>query len=178
MQATQDRQGEDLAIISMWRDKLTIPLWDLLSNALMRSDLIEVLGIGMQDTIQLLLLQDEQVIETLATHTAEEALADGIGTWSMIGRFENFDATGLGNPREGHAKFAIVIPDEIFRPHTKGGGEPSLLRRPSIRGRACHADVNHFARVQEGVEEGEQRAEEEIGHGQEIARPDLLGMGV
>ena len=37
----------------------------------LRSDLIEVLAIGMQDTMQLLLLQDEQeVIETLAPHTA------------------------------------------------------------------------------------------------------------
>jgi hypothetical protein len=31
---------------------------------------IEVLNIGMKDTVQLLLVKDEQVIETLSTHTA------------------------------------------------------------------------------------------------------------
>ena len=68
MQSTQDRQGEDLAIISMWRNRPTIPFWNLLFDALMRSGLIEVLYIGMKDAVQLLLVKDEQVIETLATH--------------------------------------------------------------------------------------------------------------
>jgi len=36
--------------------------------------------------------------------------------------------------------------------------------------------VDHFARVQEGVEEGEQRVEEEIRNGEKVAGPDLLGM--
>ena len=34
----------------------------------LRSGLIEVLNIGMKDAVQLLLVKDEQVIETLATH--------------------------------------------------------------------------------------------------------------
>ena len=34
MQSTQDWQAEDLAIISLWKDRPTIPLWDLLSDAL------------------------------------------------------------------------------------------------------------------------------------------------
>lgn len=71
----------------MWRDKLTIPFWNLLSDALMRSGLIEVLNIGSQDTLQLLLLQDEQVIETLAPHTPQKAFTDGIGSWRVIGCF-------------------------------------------------------------------------------------------
>src|SRR5215472_4571866 len=132
MQATQDRQGEDLAIISIWRDKLTIPLWDLLSNALMRSSLIEVLYIRVEHPVELLLMQDEQVIETLAPHAAHKPFTDRIGTWSLRGRFENLDATRLGNPREGHTKRAIVISDEVLRPHTKGGGEPSLLCGPCV----------------------------------------------
>ena len=122
MQATQDWQGEDLGIISMWRNRPTIPFWNLLPDALMRSGLIEVLDIGTQDTMQLLLLQDEQVIETLAPHTAQKAFTDGIGPWRVIGRFQDLDAAGLGNPGESHPKLAIVISDEILRPHTKGRG--------------------------------------------------------
>ena len=34
VQATQDWQGEDLAIIVMGMDRLTIPFWNLLSDAL------------------------------------------------------------------------------------------------------------------------------------------------
>jgi hypothetical protein len=38
--------------------------------------------------------------------------------------------------------------------------------------------MDHFAGVQLDNEEGEQRAEEEVSDRQEVARPDLLGMGV
>ncbi len=178
VQSTQDGQGEDLAIIVMGKDRLTIPFWDLLVDALMWSGSIEVLNIGAQDTLQLLLLQDQQVIEALPSHTAEEPLTDGIGSRGVIRRFKNLDAAGLGNPRKGHAKLAIVIPDEILRPHTKSRGFAKLLGRPRVSGRTCHAHVDHFARVQKGVEEGEQRAEEQVSHWQKVAGPDLLGMGV
>ena len=70
LQSTQDWEGEDLATIVIWRDRLTIPFWNLLFDALMRSGSIEVLDIGMQDTMQLLLLEDEKVIEALSTHAA------------------------------------------------------------------------------------------------------------
>lgn len=130
MQSTQDWQGEDLAIIVMGKDRLTIPLWDLLVDALMRSGSIKVLNIGAQGTLQLLLLQDQQVIEALPSHTAEKPLTDGIGSRGVIGRFQDLDAAGLGNPHKGHAKLAIVIPDEILRPNTKGRGFAKLLGRP------------------------------------------------
>jgi hypothetical protein len=55
------------------RHRLTPVFWDLLSDALMWPGLIEVLTIGMKDTVQLLLMKDEQVIETLSTHTAWSA---------------------------------------------------------------------------------------------------------
>ncbi len=93
----------------------------------------------------LLLMQDEQVIEALTSHTAQEALPDGIGAWSVIRGCENLDVARLGNLSEAHTKFAIIIPDEVFRTYTKGGSFPKLLCHPSVSGRACHADVDHFA---------------------------------
>src|SRR6266849_9860698 len=100
-------------------------------------------------------MQDEQMVEALTSHTAEEAFADRIRSRGVIRRFEHLDATRPGNQREGHAKLAIVITDEVLRPHTKGGGFPQLLRGPSIRGRSCDANVDHSARVQFDNEEGE-----------------------
>jgi len=76
MQSTQDREGEDLATIVIWRDRLSKPFWNLLCDALVRSGSIEVLDIGMQDTMQLLLLEDEKVIEALATHAAQKPFTD------------------------------------------------------------------------------------------------------
>ncbi len=52
--------------------------------------------------MQLLLLHDEQVIETLASHTAQKALTDGIGPLRVIGHFQDLDAAGLDKPRESH----------------------------------------------------------------------------
>ena len=97
----------------------------------------------------LLLMQDEQVIEALTSHTAQEALADGIGAWSVIRGFENLDVTRLGNPSEAHTKFAIIIPDEVFRTSTKGSGfpkryVPSKRRWESVsrrRGSLCVTSV-------------------------------------
>jgi hypothetical protein len=78
----------------------------------LRPGSVEGVSIGSQDPLELLLLQDEQVIEALATHTAQEALTDGIGSRGLVRRCENLDATGLGNPCERHTKLAIVITDE------------------------------------------------------------------
>jgi hypothetical protein len=69
-------------------------------------------------------MQDEQMIEALTPHTAQETLTDGIGSRGAIRGFEYLDATCLRNPGEAHPKLAIVIPDEVLRPHTKGGGFP------------------------------------------------------
>ena len=53
---------------------------------------MRVLDIGTKDTMQLLLLQNEQVIETLVTHAAQKTFTDGIGARSVIGCFQDRDA--------------------------------------------------------------------------------------
>jgi hypothetical protein len=53
----------------MWRNKLTISFWNLLPDALMRSRLVEVRDIRIEDAVELLLLHDEQMIKALTPHT-------------------------------------------------------------------------------------------------------------
>jgi len=139
---------------------------------------VEVGHIGIEHALELLLLQDEQMIEALTSHTSQEAFTDGIGSRGVIGRFENLDATGLGNSCKAHAKLAIIVPNEILRPHAISSGLPKLLGGPSVGGRARHAEVDHSTRVEFDNEEGEQRAEEEVSHGEKVTGPDLLSMGV
>jgi len=137
---------------------------------------VEVVDIGSQDPLELLLLEDEQVIETLATYTAQKPFTDGIGAWRVIRCFQDRDATGCCHASKTVIKLAITIAKEILRPLSIGGCLSQLLGCPSIGWRSCHADVDHFARVQEGGEEGIQRTEEEIRDRQEVARPDVFGM--
>lgn len=140
----------------------------------MRPGLVEVLYISTQDTMQLLLLQDEQVIETLVTHAANKPFTDGIGPWCVIWRFEYLDAAGCGHARETGSKVAITIANEIFRRLSIGGCLSQLLCGPGIGRRASDTYMDHSARVQFDDEEGEQRTEEEVGDWEKVAGPDLL----
>lgn len=94
------------------------------------------------------------MIETLTPYTAKEPITYGIRAWGVRRSFKNLDVTRLRNTSEAHPKLAVVITDEVLRPHTKGGGEPSLLCSPSVGGISSDADVDHFARVQFDGEEG------------------------
>jgi hypothetical protein len=124
VQSTQDRVGDDLATILMWWNNPIMWFGNLLPDALMRSDSIEVLNVGAQDPLKLLLMQDKQMIEALAPHTPQKTLTDGIRSWGVRRSCENLDATRLGNPREAHPKLAIVITDEILRSFAISGGFP------------------------------------------------------
>ncbi len=125
----------------------------------------------------LLLLQDEQVIEALTSHTAQQALTDGIGARRMNGRFQYLDASGGGHASETGSKLVITIADEILRTLSISRGFPKLLCGPSIRGRSRDADVDDSARVQFDDEESKKRTEAKVSHWQKVAGPDLLGMG-
>ncbi len=136
---------------------------------------VEGVDIRDQYPLKLLLMQDEQVIKTLAPHTPQKTLTDGIRSWGVRRSCENLAATCPGNPREARPKLTIVITDEMLWPYTIGRRFPLLLCGPRVSGRSCDADVDHFARVQFDDEEGKQRAEEEIGDGEKVAGPDLFG---
>jgi hypothetical protein len=151
-------------------------LWNLLPDALMWPGSVEGVYIGAQYPLELLLMENEQVIETLATHTSEKALTHGIRSRGVIRCFENFYATRMCNPSEGRPKLAIVIPKQVFRPLSIRRGFPKLLCGPSIGGIACHADIDHPPRVQFDDEESEKRTEEEGSRWEKVAGPDLFGM--
>src|SRR5215467_5460609 len=142
----------------------------------MRSCLIEIRGVRMEHTLELPLLNKQQMVEAFLPHTAQEAFADGVGSWCMNRRLEQLDATGPRHTSEAGPKFGIVITNELFRCLSIGGRFSQLLGHPGIGRRACHAHVDHFARVQEGVEEREERSKEQIRHLQEVAGPDLSGV--
>ncbi len=93
MQPTQDRKSDHLVpYILSGRNRATL-LRDLLPNPLMRPCLVEIDHIGSEHALELLLLNNQQMIQALLSDAPQEALTDRIGSGSMIGRLENFDAT-------------------------------------------------------------------------------------
>jgi hypothetical protein len=143
----------------------------------MRSRLVEVGYIGIEDVLELLLLKDQQVIEAFLPHAPQEALADSIGSWGMYRRLQNLNCTGGRYPSKARPEFAVVITNQILGCVPIRSGFAQLLRHPGISRGSCHADMNHFPRLQEGEEEGKERSKEEIGDrkARRTPRPERRG---
>src|SRR5215471_293594 len=107
----------------------------------MGPSLVEVLGIGIEYSVELLLMQDEQMIETLTAHTSQKPFTAGIRSRGFIRCCEHLDVTRLRYMGEVRPKLAIVITDEALRSFAQSGGDPSLLCYPRIAGRPRHAHV-------------------------------------
>ena len=125
----------------------------------------------------MLLLQDEQVIETRATHASQKTFTDGIGARSVRGCFQYLDAAACGYARETGSELGITITDEILRPSSISSRLPSLLGSPSVGRGTCDADVDHSPRVEFDKEEGEKRTEAKISDWEARRKPRCLWHG-
>lgn len=54
----------------------------------------------MEYGLELPLMQDQQVIQAFLSDTPQETLTDRIGSRRVIGRFDQFDATGRRHPHK------------------------------------------------------------------------------
>src|SRR5258708_36177713 len=113
-------------------------------NPLMWSPSIEILGIGTQDTTQLLLTEDQYMVQALTSATRQKAFTDRIGSRRMIRRFECLDAARRCDSSETGSKLALMIADEVLRRLSIGSRLPQLLCGPSVGGRSRYTDVDHF----------------------------------
>jgi hypothetical protein len=96
----------------------------------MRSCLVEVRYIRIEDALELPLMQDQQVVEAFLPHTPGEALTERIGSGSVIWSLEHFNATGRRHPHKKGSKLAIVITEQILRCVPVGGGFPERYAPP------------------------------------------------
>jgi hypothetical protein len=111
------------------------------------------------------------VVQAFLPDTPQEALTDRIASGSMNRRFEHLNRTSGRHTSKARPKFAIVITDQIFRRLSIGGGFSKLLCHPGISWRACHAHMDHLARLQFDDEEGKERAKKEISDRKARRRP-------
>jgi hypothetical protein len=63
----------------------------------------------------LLLVEDQEMVQAFLSHTPQEAFADRIGLWRVIGRFEHLNRTRFRHASKARPKFAIVIANQIHR---------------------------------------------------------------
>jgi hypothetical protein len=61
-------------------------LWKLLLNPLMWSSLIEIDQIRLEKTMELLLMENQEMIQAFSPHAAQKAFAHGIRSWRPVRR--------------------------------------------------------------------------------------------
>ncbi len=128
----------------IWWHSGDFPFRNLLVDPLMWSCPIEIINLETQDTMQMLLMEDQHMIQALSSNTSQKAFTDGIGARGVIRRFEQLDATRCCNSSETGAKLAIIIANEVLRRLSIWSGLPKLLCSPSVGGGLRHTDVDHF----------------------------------
>ncbi len=142
-------------------------------NTLMGSGPIKVRTIPIEHALELLLVKDQQVVETFLSHTSQEAFANRIGSGSVKRRVKKLNRTRCRHPGETGPKFVIVIADQILRCLPKGRGFSELLGHPGISRGTSDSDMDHPSGLEFDEEEREERSKEEIRDLQEIAGPDI-----
>ena len=62
--------------------------------------LIVVHDIGFEETVELFLMQDQEMIQAFSPDTSQKSFTDGICSWRPVRRFENLDAACCCNTSE------------------------------------------------------------------------------
>ena len=77
--------------------RITLPIVFryLLFDALMRSSLVVIGNILPHQTMQLVAMENEHIVQAFSFQTANEAFTDGIGPRRSFGGLDGFDAGGL-----------------------------------------------------------------------------------
>ena len=87
MQTTQDGDGVDFTSVPFRHVFVWQRNWDVLPNPLMRTEMIEIRDIRLEDAGEMPFSQDEKMVEAFPPHTPQKSLAKGISFWSAIRRF-------------------------------------------------------------------------------------------
>ena len=118
--------------------------------------------------------EDDDVVETLATHAAEKALACGVHERRSDCRLDDTDACAPGDAIEFRPKLGVAVADDELGPLTKGCDLAEPLGSPCLAGFTGDGDMDNRLRVHVYDEEGEKRSKPDIVHLKEIAGPHCV----
>lgn len=176
VQSTHHRNCNQMVRLVRWRYRKHWQNRNLLLDPLMRSGMIEVLFIRHEKSGELLLMENEEVIQTFSPYTPQKAFTDGVRLWSPVRRSKDLNATGGRHSCKIRTKFPVIIPNQIFWGLPVRSRFSQLLRYPLIGRSARYIDMNGFPRFQFDDEEGKKWTEEEVCHLQKITGPHLSRM--
>ena len=138
VQSPQHRNGEYLMRLGRWRSRKRQRLRNPLPKPLMRSSLIEVDDIGLEEAVELLLMQDQEMIQAFSSHASQKAFTDSIRLGSSIRRSKHLNPTCSGHSSKNPPKFLIIISDQLFGCLPKWSRFSQLLCNPGVGWRSGH----------------------------------------
>jgi hypothetical protein len=158
MESTQDWKCDHLVACILSARNRSASFRDPLRNPLMRPCLVEIGHIVIEHALELLLVEDQQVVQAFLSHTPQKALADRIGSRSMIRGIQNLNGTGDRHPSKAGPKFAVIITNQILWRLSIQGRFSQVLRLYWLLGTSvrkidnlpfttilffCHTVLNH-----------------------------------
>src|SRR5262249_34351441 len=175
MKAAQYRYRDDLSSLSAsTRRACSRCAGRPLSQRSMRAPVVEIADILGQDPLQMALIEDEHVIQAVASHEPDPALWYGVGS----GRSEwcaNLGNTNIAHPTIecGTITAVAVMNEKSWRLAIPGTAFDNLLSRPRGGGIRRHVHVENLPAGVIDHEEHVQRSERDRSDAEEVARPDL-----
>jgi hypothetical protein len=130
----------DYSIRTLLYPKLNLVawVWDALVYPLMRPRVIEVFNIFADCSMEMAIVQDQHVIQALASHTANEPLTNRIGFRRSHWRPQHLYPPVFCHTIEALPVLAIVVSYQETRAFFIGRGRSYLLRYPEITRQPRH----------------------------------------
>ena len=130
----------------------------------MWSILIEIDHIGFEETMELLLMKDQEMIQAFSPHAPQKTFTDGIRLGGPVRRAKDFDASCYRHAGKTRPECAVMISKQIAWPFSIRSCFSQRLCDPEIGRGSRHIHMDHLARLQFDDEKGKKRTEEEIRH--------------
>ena len=138
---------------------------------------IEVGDVLVQHPLEMTLVDDQHLIQTLVPHRSDPPLRERVRPRRL------YRCPELSHPQSSHAPIkrfaipAVPVTEEIPRRiPIPGTGVHDLLGSPVGGGMSGHPNLQDLPSLVVHHEEDVQRPEEHRPHPEEVARPDVLGM--
>jgi hypothetical protein len=124
----------------------------------------------------MVLVVDENVVETFASNRADETLDVAVRFWRQNGRANDPDARAFSDIIEDGAKLGVVVAQKELRSLTTRGQFPKLLGQPLAAGSARSDDAKDSPGFEVHDDECEVATEPEVTHFEKVAAPDPWGL--
>jgi hypothetical protein len=85
-----------------------------LPKPLVGSSLIEIPDIGLEEAVEVPLMEDQEMIQACSPHASQKTFAESICLGSSGRCSKHFDATGCCHACKMQSEFPVVIPNQLF----------------------------------------------------------------